>query len=71
MTLEDAILHARCKARKSGACGKEHEQLVMWLEELRALRSETDDLRRQLTQQRENKRREFDALRYEWYNGIL
>jgi len=40
MNLDDAILHARHQSCQGGECGAEHDQLAMWLEELRNLRAE-------------------------------
>ncbi len=40
MSLDDAIKHAREKAKELGCtpCAKEHEQLAEWLQELKELR---------------------------------
>ena len=42
MTIEEAIKHAKEQSQKLGCteCGKEHEQLAKWLEELKTRRGE-------------------------------
>ena len=40
MTLEEAINHAKEKAKCGGRCGEEHEQLAGWLKELQTYRAD-------------------------------
>lgn len=56
MTIEEAIRHCDDVAEKKSqfcddfekSCGKEHEQLAKWLEELKVLREENAELKRLL-----------------------